>query len=433
MGVKLSPPDDLNDQQALVVMRSGSWRSGLLVALLLTISAHLAAQESVGPWTLAPRAKLAPPALGGYCVVTLRDRQQWQPGQESLSVIFDGRRYQFATERERDIFTTAPEAYVPMLAGDCPVTLAETDKRKPGQLEFGVLHGARLTFFASADDRDYFLEHSTELANVDLALGGQCIVSQRDRGRIVAGIPETAAVFRGMRYYFASSHDRKQFVENPAHYVDRSGSVAVADPAAPIVASPDNAAAAGQAARINAPDKARPPGSQVDDVILGTLPAMTGYCPVTLRSGGTWIRGRYEYRVDLGGYVFLTAGPKERELLSKQPEKYVPALGGECAVTLLARGERVRGSVYHAYEYDGRLFLFGDAERKALFKASPARYALADVAALGNCVVTKVDEQREAPGLAEHATWLKGKLYRFAGPEQKLQFLAAPEKYLETE
>jgi YHS domain-containing protein len=392
------------------------------------------AQVVGGSWAEHQGGKHVAPALGGYCLVTLRDHQQWQPGEERWSVQYDGRRYQFATERERDIFATAPEAYAPMLGGDCPVTFAETGEREPGRLDCGVLHGSRLAFFASKDDRKYFLESPTGFTAVDLALGGQCVVTRRDQGKSVAGIPGTVAIFQGMRFVFASAHDRQLFLKNPGAYAalssetdphTQSSAVATLPPDETIVAPSINGKASGKSAK--------PSGSNDTDVILGALPAMAGYCPVTLRTSGTWIRGRYENRVELGEFAFLTAGPKERELLTKQPETYAPALGGDCAVTLMARGERARGSVYHAYEYDGRLFLFADAERKALFKASPAKYAMADVAAEGNCIVTKIDQQRTVKGLAEHATWYRGKLYRFAGAEQKQQFLAASEKYAEVE
>jgi YHS domain-containing protein len=150
-----------------------------------------------------------------------------------------------------------------------------------------------------------------------------------------------------------------------------------------------------------------------------------------LRKEGAWVRGRYEYRVELGHVVFLTAGPKERDALTSDPATYAPALGGDCPVSLVTREERVRGSVYHAYEFEGRLFLFADAERKAIFKASPAKYLAADLAADGMCAVTRVDERREAPGLSEFSTWYDGFLYRFAGEEQKRKFLAEPERYLQ--
>jgi YHS domain-containing protein len=163
--------------------------------------------------------------------------------------------------------------------------------------------------------------------------------------------------------------------------------------------------------------------------VLGALPVMAGYCPVTLQRDGAWVRGRYEYRKEIDGKVFLTAGAKERDALVADMARYMPALGGDCVVSYIARRERVRGSVYHAYQYQGRLYLFADAERKAAFFANPAQYVAADYAADGKCVVTKIEEHRDAPGLPEFAAWHAGKLYLFAGEEQKQRFLKNPERY----
>ena len=79
----------------------------------------------------------------------------------------------------------------------------------------------------------------------------------------------------------------------------------------------------------------------------------------------------------------------------------------------------MRGSIFHAAEYHGRLFFFADAQRKAAFKADPERYASVDLAADGACVVTQVDEAQARAGFAEFAAWHGGLLYRFAGAEQK--------------
>lgn len=407
----------------------------ILFATWMCLSAPAAlGQATFDRWGRVTEVKPVPVALGGYCIVSLRDQRQWQPGVESLSVVFDGLRYQFPTARERDIFAAAPQSYAPMLRGDCPVTFAETGKRVRGTLECGMLHGSRLVFFANEDDRRYFLDDPAKFTNVDVADGGRCVVTRRNAGKDVTGIPETAAVYRGLRYFFASAHDRALFLKDPARYDRTNGG-----DAGPL---PEKAFASGstEAGDVKATPWSRtstangsmqPLRSNEQDVILGALPAMTGYCPVTLRKEGAWVRGRYEYRVEIGSLVFLTAGPKERDALLSDPAAYVPALGGDCVVSYLANEERVRGSVYHAFEYDERLFLFADAERKAAFKASPKKFANADVASHGRCVVTLIDAQREELGLAEQATWYQGKLYRFAGAEQKQKFLAAPEKYAE--
>jgi YHS domain-containing protein len=288
--------------------------ASILAAWLCLTTRYAPAQTTLNRWDPALQAKPVAPALGGYCVVTLRNQHQWQPGDERWSVFFDGRRYQFATARERDIFTSSPEAYAPMLRGDCPVTLAEMGKRARGRLEYGVLHGGRLIFFASEDDRRYFLADPAQFNNVDLAIGGRCIVSRRDHQKDVAGIPETAAVHGGLRFLFASAHDRALFLQNPARYDGSGGSEADRPPESPI-ASEQAKGASGATMPWNRSaenSETRSLGSNEEDVILSALPSMAGYCPVTLRKEGSWIRGRYEYRVELGEYVFLTVGPKER-------------------------------------------------------------------------------------------------------------------------
>ena len=151
---------------------------------------------------------------------------------------------------------------------------------------------------------------------------------------------------------------------------------------------------------------------------------------MSIRENGVWIRGRYDYRVELADLVLLTAGATEHDALLHDPVKYIPALSGDCAVTFVDDGQRVRGSIFHAAEYHGRLFLFADAQRKSTFKADPERYASVDLAAGGACRVTQLDEARTAPGLAEFAAWHGGLVYYFAGVDQKEKFLAAPERYM---
>ncbi|HEX6961219.1 MAG TPA: hypothetical protein VF175_05085 [Lacipirellula sp.] len=408
-----------------------------LAACLITAALSLQpccalAQSTAHVWDPARQTRPLPAAFGGYSIVALRDRHEWQPGDERYSVFFDGQRYQFATPRERDIFAAAPLSYAPMLGGDCPVTFAETGERVAGQLDFGILHGQRLVFFTSEEHRQYFLEQPSQFSMADLAISGRCIVSRRMRGKDVAGIPETAALYRGMRYWFASAHDRALFLENPGRFDGSGPGGPETIPEAQVIARADEDPTSRPSpwSLPSEPGKdGQGQGAGERDVLLGSLPAISGYCPVTLRNEGLWVRGRYEHRVELDGLVFLTSGPNERDALRTDPVKYVPALGGDCAVSFVNRGERLRGSVYQAFEYEGRLFLFVDGEQKAAFKANPERYASADWAAGGVCVVTRAEQGREAPGAADQAAWHRGKLYRFAGAEQKQKFLADPEKY----
>lgn len=409
----------------------------IVLAQALCLLAHEGVARAQGG---APRARLTagdpsplPVLVGGYCVVSLRDRQQWQRGKGDVSAVFDGRQYRFASERQRAIFVASPASYAPMLGGDCPITFAVSGDRVHGELEYGLLHGDRLLFFASDAARRQFLKDPRPFAEADLAIGGHCAVMRVDMHRDVAGIAETAVLHGGLRYLFAGAFERSLFLRNPTRYDAQSRVEApriaaplaaeCAAPPPPLMKSPWQHPGA-LAAALDSQTV-----SDGEDIIRAALPALSGYCPVTIQRDGIWVRGQSQHRLQIGDLTFLAAGPREAALLEADPAAYVPACGGDCPVTLVTKRERVRGSVFQALEYQGRLFLFADAAGRTEFKAHPERYANCDIAAAGNCIVTQVDEQRETPGMATYATWHYGQLYRFAGPEQKARFLARPERY----
>lgn len=391
--------------------------------------ARVANHWEIGPIT---GAEQFPVALGGYCVVQLHDHRQWVPGRGGEGARFDGLEYRFDSSRDRHIFLSAHETYVPMLGGDCPVTYAEAGQRVAGKLEFGILHRRRLIFFAGPDEQRRFVEAPDKYENIDLVLDGRSVVSMIDDRKWVAGIPGTVVIHRGLRYFFANDFERRIFLKSPGRY-DGTGQK-VEQPNLLMESQTVSGRLTVEAFQQNSAKKENSftTPKAAKDALLGALPAMSGYCPVSLRQDGTWVRGRQEFSVNFKDIVFLTAGERERDLLQNDPADYLPACSGECAVSLVERDEHVRGSVFHAAEFDGRLFLFADAAAKAKFKATPEKYALIDVAARGFCAVTLTDEQKQTPGVQQFATWYDGKIYRFAGAAEKAKFLAKPERYAES-
>jgi YHS domain-containing protein len=406
----------------------------LMALALVSCGATLVRAQAIAVPDGAPletTAQRYPVAAAGYCVVALRDQRQWRPGDAGIAAVFDGRTYLFGDRRQRDIFLARPEAYAPMLGGDCPVTFVQSGRRAAGRVEHAVLYGSRIVLLASADCAQEFASEPTKFAGAELAMGGVCPVTRRLQRREVPGIPATAALHDGLRYLFASAHERRMFLQNPHRYLDLSdeampqgATVASAQPATEVRLDrrPWDTARSSKRIRASVAEAG-------DDAPLPAAPAMGGYCPVTLQQERAWVRGRFEHRVELDGKTFLTRGARERDSLLHDPASFLPALAGDCPVTLVTRGQRAPGSVYHAVEFQGRHYLMADAEARTAFKADPERYASADLAAGGMCVVTRRDEQRETPGLPEHAAWRQGKLYRFAGPEQKQKFLASPDEY----
>jgi YHS domain-containing protein len=73
--------------------------------------------------------------------------------------------------------------------------------------------------------------------------------------------------------------------------------------------------------------------------------------------------------------------------------------------------------------------LFPSEEQLKTFKAKPEKYADADVALGGNCVVCKVDMKQDVKGKPELAIDHHGTRYLFPGKEQLEKFRQNPNKY----
>jgi len=158
--------------------------------------------------------------------------------------------------------------------------------------------------------------------------------------------------------------------------------------------------------------------------------ALEGYCAVSILDMHKWVKGDPAHPVVYDGRTYLFANAQGKKMFEANPAKYVPALGGDCAVALVKMGKRVPGNIRHAVFHDGRLFLFSNAEAKKMFLAEPAAYANADLALGGHCPVCRVNMGKEVPGKPEIAAFHKGLRYLFPADEQRQAFLANPEKYV---
>ena len=78
-----------------------------------------------------------------------------------------------------------------------------------------------------------------------------------------------------------------------------------------------------------------------------------------------------------------------------------------------------------------RLYLFVDEEERTTFRANPALFENADLAAEGICMVSRVDDKQEIVGVAEFETLYRGKRYRFVSADYLEKFVANPKLYAE--
>lgn len=354
------------------------------------------------PFLFGSRTRLKlPVAAEGYSVVALRDQQKWQDGKSFYQAIFDGQLYWFATQREKDIFSAAPDKYAPVLGGDCIVSFAETANRIHGDPRFGVVHRSRIYFFASAQEQERFKQNAKRYAQVDLGNEGNCLVSEIDQQKRIQGLPATIAVVGGLRYYFAGAHQRAIFgaapsrygvkLSNLAQHVDSSAAEGNASlrPMSPTGSRDARSKIVSEKStkKSQALANAKPLTDGANQDETGDMPAdieaipagklaMEGYCPVSIRELGVWVQGNLKFQVKHAGKIYLLAGKSQQEKFQKTPQPYLPALGGDCLVTLIDEGQHVSGSVFHAIiiKDNNKIYLFVGPEEQRAFKANRHAY-----------------------------------------------------------
>ncbi|HUT10403.1 MAG TPA: hypothetical protein VMY42_07900 [Thermoguttaceae bacterium] len=160
----------------------------------------------------------APVALEGFCPVSIIQMQKWVKGNPEFQTVYDGRTYLFSDQQHKDAFLADPVKFVPALGGDCVVTFARWGKRVPGDVHQAAFHNGRLFLFADEQAKETFETDPLPFETADLALGGDCPVCLIDTKERMPGKPEFAAIFDGMRYFFASEEHREKFLETPEKY-----------------------------------------------------------------------------------------------------------------------------------------------------------------------------------------------------------------------
>lgn len=368
-----------------------------------------------------------PVAVSGFCVVSLREQRAWLRGAEAHQLTFDDQLYWFAGQRKQAMFAANPQRYVPALGGDCVVTFAEQGTRKRGNPQYGLVHDRRLFFFRHAAEQEKFRASPADYAQVDLANAGQCLVSKLDHQRKLPGLPETTVIVNGMRYLFAGAHQQKKFLANFKHYgVERASrdSVGKEKNTPPPVLAPSLV-----------PLQAEPQVAQQKRVTPKVAPpsaankAISGYCPVSIRDAGIWSLGEERFPATFDGQVYFMVGKEQQARFAADPAAYLPALGGHCVVSEVDDDKRTSGSIYHAAQYEGRLYLFAGAEKKKIFTANPELYANADLVADGDCIVSQIDTNQTVAGNPELLIWHRSRRYYFASSAEQAKFLENTLRY----
>lgn len=185
--------------------------------------------------------------------------------------------------------------------------------------------------------------------------------------------------------------------------------------------------ASAQSGTRTAPKSGTPAGSGTTSQVNST--ALQGYCPVCVVEMKKWIKGNPQFAAQHDGKTYLFPGDEQRQMFLKNPQKYTPALGGDCVVALVELGKRVPGNLNFGALHDGRLYLFVNEKAKGMFLADREKYANADLALNGKCTVCRVEMNKDVAGSPEFMSVYQGLRYQFPGEKQQQMFNQNPAKY----
>ncbi|MEM9366265.1 MAG: hypothetical protein AAGD07_09720 [Planctomycetota bacterium] len=161
-----------------------------------------------------------PTALQGYCPVCVIEMKKWVKGSPQFAASYDGKRYLFPGEEQKQMFLKDPAKYVPAMGGNCTVCAVNMGQTVAGSVMFPALYENRLYLFPGEQQKQEFRSNPTKYANADVAYGGKCAVCRAEMNQVVDGKPEFTAFYSGKRYWFPEEKQRAMFLGNPAKYAE---------------------------------------------------------------------------------------------------------------------------------------------------------------------------------------------------------------------
>ncbi len=100
-----------------------------------------------------------------------------------------------------------------------------------------------------------------------------------------------------------------------------------------------------------------------------SVPALDGYCPVTLMRTQTWVRGLEKHAIRHRGKVYLLSSEETAKEFMSAPDSFTPVLSGHDPLVFLREGKLVEGTIYDGVlRQDNLLFLFSSDENKEYFR-----------------------------------------------------------------
>lgn len=102
------------------------------------------------------------PAFGGLCLPGVRNTRSLISGTPQWTTVYRGKKLYFSSDEQRQSFLASPAKYWPADDGNCPVLQLEQGRRVEGRLEFAAMFRGRLwVMHSAAAMRNFVAEPAT--------------------------------------------------------------------------------------------------------------------------------------------------------------------------------------------------------------------------------------------------------------------------------
>lgn len=103
-----------------------------------------------------PPTGAGPPALDGYCPVTLQEQERWAKGDPRWGATHRGQTYLFLSQQHQQRFLADPDRYSPVLSGLDPIRYVDRGELVPGDRTHGMWFRGKIYLFADETSLDRF-------------------------------------------------------------------------------------------------------------------------------------------------------------------------------------------------------------------------------------------------------------------------------------
>jgi YHS domain-containing protein len=202
------------------------------------------------------------------------------------------------------------------------------------------------------------------------------------QGKAVRGAPEHSVTYQGRLYYLSSEEARKKFEEDPEKHLPRLGGLCTTALGGPYSnrfdGDPEVFDVHEGRVYLFSSERARrsyqrdPKHYIVPAESRFAKPALEGFCPVTYQRLQQALKGNEQFSAYYGKWIYHLLDEQALADFRKDPKRYLPMYGGNCAMTMAEQGKPLPGDPeVFLVSVEHETFFFFNKDYKQKFMSNP--------------------------------------------------------------